>query len=287
MHIKKALTQANTILKESGIESSFVDSTVLMQHVLQSSLEYIISNHDQPLTFNQQEQFFYYIDRRKALEPIAYIVGYKEFYSNVFYINNSVLIPRSDTETLIDAILTYVNTNIHNRNIKILELGTGSGCIIITLLLNLLNATGVAIDISLEALDITQQNATIHQVASRLQLMQSNWFTEISVQKFDIIVSNPPYIILNDKGMMSQETILYEPHLALFGGKDYEQYHDIAKNAIKFLSNDSALFLEIGYMQSKIVQDVLLRYGYYIKKLHEDINGIERVIIASTPQLKC
>jgi release factor glutamine methyltransferase len=205
---------------------------------------------------------------------LAYMIGYKEFYGRNFFVNRNVLIPRPDTETVIDAILKkYKN----NPNLNILELGVGSGCIIITLLLEL-GCKGLGIDISQDALDVAVHNAKLYNSLYNLIFLQSNWFQNISLKnKFDIIVSNPPYINQSEIGMMSEETLLYEPELALYTDS-YKSYKEIALLAKNHLKKNGVVYIEIGFAQEQDIIDIFLENNY--KKLDHfyDINNIVRVL---------
>jgi release factor glutamine methyltransferase len=280
MQIRQALTHAVVKFKEANIQSSYLDARILLGHVLNQPIEYLLVRDNENLTNTDQENFFALIKRRLALEPIAYIVGYKEFYGRTFKVNEKVLIPRPDTEVLIDAVLSFLPT--YKDNLRILDLGTGSGCIIISLLLEIAFASAIAIDISNDALSVARQNARIHQVDNRLKLIHSQWFENLNKQKFDIIVSNPPYISETDKDLISQETIDYEPAIALFAQRDgLNAYYSIATSAKNFLKQDGKLFIEIGFNQESIVSQIFTSHGYVVKQIYRDIAKHARVICIS------
>jgi len=174
----------------SHLPSPPLDARLLLQHVCCKSFEDLIASRDQSISKELKENFFSLLQRRKNLEPIAYIIGHKSFYDLEFEVSKDVLIPRNDSETLIDHVLK----DYTQENLKILDLGTGSGCLIITLLKHLPNAQGTGVDISEKALNIAELNANKIGIRDKLTLLQSNWFYNITSQTFDIIISNPPYI---------------------------------------------------------------------------------------------
>lgn len=281
LSIKESLIYATSKLQAVGIKSANLESRILIQYATNKSIEYLLARSEEELTRQEQIIFENLVNRRVLLEPIAYIIGYKEFYSYQFIINDKVLIPRQDTETLVDAILNDVETN---TELTILELGTGSGCIALSLLLEMLNANInvniTATDISNEAIAIACQNAIKHKVVDRLKIINSNWFENLQKQEFDIIVSNPPYISLDDTVYMSYETLKYEPHLALFAKNNgLASYYIIAKEAKGFLKQNGKLFLEIGFNQAVSIIEVFVNHGYTVQQVYKDLNGLDRGLL--------
>ncbi|UCM85639.1 MAG: peptide chain release factor N(5)-glutamine methyltransferase [Rickettsia endosymbiont of Culicoides impunctatus] len=285
MNIKESLIYATSKLQAVGIKSANLESRILMQHATNKSIEYLLARSEEELTQQQQTIFENLVNRRRSLEPIAYIVGYKEFYSYQFIINDKVLIPRQDTETIVDAILKDVKKNCSFKTeLTILELGTGSGCIAISLLLEMLNANinvnVTATDISNEAIAIARQNAIKYKVFDRFKIVNSNWFENLKKQKFDIIVSNPPYISFDDTVYMSPETLKYEPHLALFAENNgLASYYIIAKEAKGFLKQNGKLFLEIGFNQVASVTEIFVSHGYTVLQVYKDLEGLDRGLL--------
>ncbi|WP_375331127.1 peptide chain release factor N(5)-glutamine methyltransferase [Candidatus Tisiphia endosymbiont of Oplodontha viridula] len=277
MNIKELLIYATSKLQTVGIKSANLESRILMQHVTGKSIEYLLARSEERLTEAKQIIFKNLVNRRILLEPIAYIIGYKEFYGYQFIIDNKVLIPRQDTEVLVDAILSDIKTN---AELAILELGTGSGCIALSLLLEMPNSNVIATDISNEAIAIARQNAIKHKVSDRFKIINSNWFENLEKQKFDIIVSNPPYISFDDTIYMSPETLQYEPHLALFAEDNgLASYYIIAKEAKGFLKQNGKLFLEIGFNQLAAVTEIFVSYGYTVKQVYKDLEGRDRGLL--------
>ncbi|WP_410521655.1 HemK family protein methyltransferase [Candidatus Tisiphia endosymbiont of Oplodontha viridula] len=342
MNIKESLIYATNKLQAVGIKSANLESRILVQHATNKSIEYLLARSEEELTQQEQIIFEDLVNRRTLLEPIAYIVGYKEFYSYQFIVNDKVLIPRQDTEIIVDAILknviaspnsimlnsqaslrgaTLVATKQSRETIRngllrrltpsrndtslllpnaskvsyktnysfkeeltILEIGTGSGCIAVSLLLEMLNANinvnVTATDISNEAITIARQNAIKHKIIDRLEIINSNWFENLKKQEFDIIVSNPPYISFDDTVYMSPETLKYEPHSALFAeNKGLSSYYIIAKEAKGFLKQNGKLFLEIGFNQATSVTEIFVNHGYTIQQVYKDLEGLDRGLL--------
>lgn len=276
--IKKILSDATDKLNKIGISSPQLEARILLQHVINKPIEYLLINLDDQLNEAKIEAFEKLLERRLKHEPIVYITGVKEFYSREFIVNKHVLIPRSDTEVLVDDI----SENCNDKFLNILELGTGSGCIAISLLCELPNANVIATDISLDAIEIIKSNAAKYEVTDRIQIIHSNWFENIETQKFDFIVSNPPYIAHSEKSEMAIETINYEPSIALFAEKDgLQAYFLIAENAKQFLKPNGKIILEIGFKQEEAVTQIFLDHGYNIESVYKDLQGHSRVILFS------
>lgn len=206
-------------------------------------------------------------------EPITKILGQTEFYGNSFFVTHDVLDPRPDTECLIDTVTTYIKPK------RILDLGTGSGCILITLLKLFPSAIGEGVDLSASALQVAKENAQFHKVSDRCNFKIGSWFEPIEQQKFDCIVSNPPYI-KNDYPL-SPRVLNYDPHLALFGGVDgLDAYREIFKLLPQYLSDDGYFFAEIGFDQGegiyKLIQEFqVLQFVACVKDLQKN----DRVIV--------
>lgn len=276
--IKQILSNATDKLNKIGISSPQLEARILLQHVINKPIEYLLINLDEQLNEAEIEAFEKLLERRLKHEPIVYITGVKEFYSREFIVNKHVLIPRSDTEVLVDDI----SENCNDKFLNILELGTGSGCIAISLLCELPNANVIATDISLDAIEIIKSNAAKYEVTDRIQIIHSNWFENIETQKFDFIVSNPPYIAHSEKSEMAIETINYEPSIALFAEKDgLQAYFLIAENAKQFLKPNGKIILEIGFKQEEAVTQIFLDHGYNIESVYKDLQGHSRVILFS------
>jgi release factor glutamine methyltransferase len=302
--IKNALVYASDRLSELPISNPKLDSRLLLEFALDEPLSYILAHPDKPLSENQHKAFLQALARRMQLEPMAYIIGKKEFYGYEFIVNKHVLIPRPDTELLVDLALDVYCTdskNCHpeldsgskqpveilnqvqddNVSVSILELGVGSGCVIISLLLESSGISALGVDISDEALEVTKANAIIHKVKDRLDLIKSDWFENIALDcKFDIIISNPPYISDSDIEIMSRETILHEPHTALFAANEgLASYETIAQNAKNYLKPAGSLILEIGINQKDHIIELFAKHSYQLARIQKDLSGIDRALV--------
>jgi release factor glutamine methyltransferase len=219
------------------------------------------------------------IARRKTGEPIAYITGIREFWSLDFKVNRDTLIPRPDSETLIEAVLE--NTPDKNAKLKILDLGTGSGCLVLALLSELPNAQGIGLDINPGACKTATENATNLGLADRITFSEGNWMDGIQ-GKFDIIMSNPPYILESDIVILDRDVKAFEPHLALSGGPDgLAAYRLIAAQSGPHLTPHGILAVEMGQRQVIDIKQILSKNDFEILKIYQDIANIERCILAT------
>jgi release factor glutamine methyltransferase len=260
------------ILGISSKKIGLFEARLLLVHVSKHSLEYIIGHPDDFMDDHILEQYDVLVARRYALEPIAYITERKEFYSREFYVTSDVLIPRNDSETLIEGIIEN-NKNLYGG--KILELGVGSGCLLITLLLELENSTGTGVDISTHALAVAAINAQNLCVSDRCKFIQSDWFENVD-GVYDVIISNPPYIHQNEEHLVAKETLKYEPSLALFG--EFEAYILIANSADKFLVPNGKIYVEIGVGHENMIIDIFMSNGYQCIGQYSDIESRIRAL---------
>jgi len=277
MKISDALVFAKKSFESSGIETAELDARVLLGHVTLFSKEKIIFNPDIELTNQQEENFISAVARRNLREPVSHIIGNREFYGLDFFVNSSVLDPRPDSEILIAAVFEKFPNK--NQELKILELGVGSGCLIITLLKYFPSAVAIGADISLKALEICKKNAISNEVEQRLFLKESNLFNEIAPEKFDLIISNPPYIAKKEIADLADEVRLHEPMLALDGGDDgLDFYRQIAKAAAGFLKPQAPVIVEIGYGQDDDVKKIFIENGFRFDSQKVDFGGVVRVL---------
>lgn len=276
MKISSALTQARLELDSKGVSNSKLDSLILLSHALFVSKEWIIFNPDHQLSELQQEVFFNLILRRASREPVSHLINKREFFGEDFFVNKNVLDPRPDSESLIE--LVFKNFSNKNQKLKILEIGVGSGCLIITLLKAFQEADAIGLDISEEALKICRQNSAIHQVASRLNLKKSDLFAALKMgEEFDLIISNPPYIASQEIETLEPEVKKYEPRIALDGGVDgLDFYKKIAATAKNFLKKDGKIILEIGFGQEKNVTNIFESEGFFSRESGLDLSGVVR-----------
>lgn len=279
MQIKQALTIAAEKCKNSSTPS--LDVRVILCKVLSLSQEQLLIKYNDQLSALEEEQFFILLERRVSMEPIAYIVGKQEFYGRDFVVDKSVLIPRPETELLAESIIEDYKARHLGEDIKILELGTGSGAISVTIASEILITDILAVDISREALNLAEINAHNNRVGKQIKFIQSNWFSNIREGKYDYIVSNPPYIAYHEKSYVSPSTILFEPDLALYADDDgLAAYKAIISSASSYLKPGGKLFFEIGYNQRDKVLDILKGYGFTESVTKRDLAGHDRVIIA-------
>lgn len=277
MKISDALILAQNKLQQSNIENPAIDALVLLKYATSFSKEKIIFNPNLELAENQLNDFWRTISRRQAREPVSHILESREFYGLDFFVSADVLDPRPDSESLIELVMKIFPDK--KQQLEILELGVGSGCLSITLLKNFINAAGSGVDISLKALEVAQKNSTTHQLLHRFQLKHSDLFTNIAGQKFDLIISNPPYIAAAEIETLADEVRLFEPRLALDGGVDgLDFYRRIAREGAGFLKSDGLVVVEVGYNQWQDVVKIFAQNGFVLKLVQLDLAGVERAL---------
>ena len=263
-------------LKENKISSHRIDSEILLSSVLGKSREEILINLDEKINSRDIFSFKKLIERRSSKEPLAYILKEKEFWSKKFEVNESTLVPRPETELMLEKLIKIYK----DKKINILDIGTGSGCILISLLSELKNSIGVGIDISTEALKIAKKNAKKHKINNKIFFYNKS-FTVIYDRKFDLIVSNPPYLLTKDIRNLQEDIKRFEPLIALDGGNDgldvIKKVIYKAKNILKF---DGMLALEIGNGQFRKVSNILFKNNFRIKYKLKDYKDNTRIIIS-------
>ncbi len=268
------LQAARKALIEADIEGSSLDARVLLQSASSLSHEELVAHPDAQIEVEAVSKFQNFIERRLLHEPVSRILGWREFYGRNFLVTPAVLDPRPDTETLVDLILQ--RTRLQHK--MVLDLGAGSGAIVITLLAELARLTGTAVDLSQEALDVVDHNATVLGVAHRLQLHNGFWFQGLT-GTFDLIVSNPPYIVHSQIEGLGAEVKHFDPHLALDGGDDgLTAYRHLAKGAPEFLAKGGVLAVEIGAGQSQDVADIFTATGFTLIEKRKDLSGHDRAL---------
>lgn len=285
--IQQAISDAVIRLHECGIESAQLDASVLLAHALGLTKESIILQRNKIINNHDIKAFSKLVSRRAEHEPIAYITGRKEFWSLDFIVTRDTLIPRPDSETLVDAALQRAKKIADSRNkpltladISILDIGTGTGCLLISILKELPSAHGLGVDISEPALQVAENNGNIHGVNNRIRFRKSNWHDDIN-EKFDLIISNPPYITNSDLPLLMKDVINFEPHLALASGIDgMDSYRAIAKNIHSKLNQNGYALMEVGIGQAKHVARLLENNGLEIDEVRKDLAGTQRCVIA-------
>ena len=276
MNALEVIKFGSNLLKEKKISSFILDSEILLSKTLMQTREDILINLDQKINTKSILVFKEYLQRRSNNEPMAYILGEKEFWSKKFYVNKSTLIPRPETELLVDKILKIYN----EKKISILDIGTGSGCIIISILSSLKNSNGIGIDISKNAILTAKRNALKYKVNKRVKFLNKS-FKDIFSKKFDLIVSNPPYIDTKDIKNLSDDIKRYEPRIALDGGNDgLDLIRKIIYKSKNILKIKGMLALEIGNEQIKIVSKILIDNNFRIKHFIKDYKTNVRCVFA-------
>ncbi len=275
--IREAINKATIQLKMEKIEMPKQKARLLMQFILKKDRQYLIVYDEKKLTQEQQIQYFKLIEHIKAGVPLQHITHQQEFMKMNFYVDDNVLIPRPDTEVLVEEVINIAK-KIRAR--KILDLCTGSGAIAVSLAKYIENSEITAVDISGEALRIAEKNAKINGVEEKIVFLQSDLFNQIPKEKYDIIVSNPPYIKKTVIPTLEKE-VQREPHIALDGGDDgLKFYRKIIKQANEFLKYHGYLCLEIGYDQKRDVIKLIEKEEKYIDTYSKkDLYENDRIVI--------
>tara|TARA_B100000965_G_scaffold300536_1_gene259028 strand:- start:59 stop:901 length:843 start_codon:yes stop_codon:yes gene_type:complete len=278
MKYHEILKQGSNILKINNIKTYNLDSEILLSSTLKINRSNLILNLDKKIKIKEKLFFFNFIERRKKKEPIAYITGFKEFWRDKFKVNKNVLIPRPDTEILVEQILK--ETNIKSKK-KILDIGTGSGCIIISFLKERKKCFGVGVDISKNAIKLAEYNAKMQHLGNRIRFLNSD-IDNIYRDKYDLIISNPPYIELHKIKDLDEDVKDYEPNIALNGGIDgYSKIRLVIKKSSNLIKKKGKLFLEIGLNQTRETLKILKSHGFYRNKIVKDLANNNRCIIST------
>ncbi len=276
--IRTILLQTTRDLTACGSPSPRLDAEVLLMRFLKSDRLRILTHPERELTEGEAAGFARWVERRRRGEPVAYIVGEKEFWSLTFQVNPAVLIPRPETECLIEEVLGRYG---REANLRVIDIGTGSGAIGIALAREMPAVRVVATDISPEALEVARNNAVAHGVADRMEFLQGDLFASSS-GTFDLIVSNPPYIPDDLYPRLPEGIREFEPRLALIAGPDGTVFHrEIIRGGAHRLKAGGRIFLEIGEGQKELVEALFREEGIY-DTIHfrKDYGGIERVAAA-------
>jgi len=276
MKILEAIKSGSKMLKEKNIPTYILDSEILLSKCLNTSREKILINLEQKINEKALADFNEYLIRRSRKEPIAYLLGEKEFWSKKFFVNKDTLIPRPETELLVEKLAVIFK----NKRVNILDIGTGSGCIIISLLSELKNSTGIAVDISRKATMVARENARKFKLSDRVRFLNKS-FEDLYGKKFDLIVSNPPYIKRNDIKNLSDDIKKFEPRMALDGGNDgLDLIKKVIYKSTKILKNNGMLALEIGNEQINKVSNILIFNKLRIKCIIKDYKNNVRCVLA-------
>ena len=278
MNIQTLLNKANKTLSSSSSKSPKLDSEILLSEAISKSRQYLILNSNEELIKENIKSFENLLKRRKRGEPIAYLVKKKEFWKKSFYINKNVLIPRPDTELLVEETLKLFNVN---SKLNILDIGTGSGCILLSILKERRNFFGTGIDISKKAINVAHFNAKMHQLSNRVKFYNSD-VDKFLIGKYDLIISNPPYIRKQDLKCLEIDIKDFEPKLALDGGRDgFSKITKVINKTSMLLKRNGKFILEIGFGQKNRILNILKKNNFFINKTLKDYGKNDRCIIST------
>jgi release factor glutamine methyltransferase len=280
MTVQDCLEEAANVLRKSGILSPRLDAEVMLCHILDVDRAQLLMRAHSLVTEQQLRCFRQWVARRELSEPVAYIVGEKEFWSLPFYVNRHVLIPRPETEILVEEVLGIL-PRIERRPVRILEIGVGSGAISIALASAQDDLQIVATDISAEAVAVARINAEKSGVAGRIKFVVGSLFADLH-GVYDVIVSNPPYISEEEYKKLPDDVRKFEPSLALLGGAEGVSLHrEIIAGGLRHLAPGGYLVMEIGAAQRQLLEELLGKAGLYANiSCRQDYAGCDRVIMA-------
>jgi len=278
MNIENILDKASKQLNSLNINNANLDCEVLLSNTISKDREYLILNLKQNLDKKYIDFFYNLIERRKKGEPVAYLINKKEFWKETFYVNKDVLIPRPDTEHLIEEVIKYTD---EDSKFHILDIGTGSGCILLSILRERKKFNGTGIDISKKSIDISRYNAKKLKLNNRTKFYISD-VDNFLIGKYDVIISNPPYIEKLSLKYLDRDVINFEPKLALDGGKDgFSEIIKVINKSSSLIKKNGIFILEIGYNQKNKAIQMLKNKGFYIKKVLKDYGKNDRCIIST------
>ena len=278
MNINLAIKEGSKILKSKFIPNPLLDAEILMAKTINKDRKYILLNSSNPINKNDLNNFYKLIEQRSSGKPVSYLTKIKSFWNSEFFITNDILIPRPDTELVVENILRLTK---QKSKINILDIGVGSGCIIVSILKERANFLGTGIDLSKKCLIISKKNAIDHKVSSRLKLYKSD-VDKFNLGKYDLIVSNPPYIKTNKIKYLDRDVAVYEPRLALDGGLDgISEIRKVIKKSSELIKKKGIFILEIGYDQKNKVINLLKKEGFYINSVEKDLANNDRCIVAT------
>ena len=278
MNIEIAIKNACQELKKNNISSALLDSELLLSKVIKKDRKFILLNSKKKLDQIDQDIFTDLVLKRSRGKPLAYLTGIKSFWKYNFRVNDKVLIPRPDTEIIIEQVLKiYKNKDYLN----FLEVGVGSGCIALSILKEKKSFLGTGVDLSQDCIEICRYNAKKLGVNNRIKLLKSD-VDNLIFRKYDLIVSNPPYIKKFDLNKLDREVINYEPKLALDGGLEgLSVIRKVIKKSSELIKTHGKLILEIGYDQKELVKKMLIENNFYINKTLKDLAKNDRCIIST------
>ncbi|MGE1061438.1 peptide chain release factor N(5)-glutamine methyltransferase [Megasphaera paucivorans] len=276
--IGELLQWTQHFFEKKEIDSPRLDAEILLAHVLKKERIYLYAHYDEPMTAGELDLYRDFVKKRADRISVAHLLGTTSFMGMNFIVNSDVLIPRPETEILVETVLSYEkNPAVH---IEILDIGTGSGAIILSLLSYLTKASGTGVDISSAALTVAKKNSEAFKLSERVEWLESDLFANVSHRSYTWIVSNPPYLTQEDMQSLQPE-VRRDPQQALFGGIDgLSYYRRLAGASWQYMTQDGYCAVEIGAGQCKDVSDIFEAAGHYmIDKIVKDYGDIERIII--------
>ena len=278
MNISLAIRYGAGVLKKKFIPNSQLDSEILMAKTINKDRNYILLNSNNVLKNNDLNKFCILINQRALGYPVAHLTNKKFFWNSEFFVSNDTLIPRPDTELIVENVL---NLTKQKNKIKILDIGVGSGCILLSILKERQNFYGTGVDISKKCLNITKLNAINLKVWSKLKLYKSD-VDKFNLGKYDLIVSNPPYIKTNKIKYLEKDVAEFEPKLALDGGLDgLSEIRKVIKKSSELIKKKGKFILEIGFDQKNKVINLLKSEGFYINTTQKDLANNDRCIVST------
>ena len=274
--VLESINLSTEFLSKKGIDSPRINAELMLAHILKCKRLDLYLKFDQPLNDEETKLYREYLKRRSSREPLQYITGSVEFYGLEFKVNNSVLIPRQETEILLE---TVINQNLKDDRFNILDIGTGSGNIAVCLAKHLENSNVTSVDISDEALKVAKANAELNDVGDKITFIQANIFSNTELNGFDIIVSNPPYVSEEDYENLQPELRLYEPKISLTDNNDgLSFYKQIVSASGHLLKSGGKIYFEVGAGQFEKVMSMLRENNFSNVEYKKDYLNIERVI---------
>ena len=277
MILEEAIKEASNQLKKENIDSHQLDAEIILSDIMGVSKEFLILNSELIIKKNTLKKYNFAIQRRVKREPVAYITGKKEFWSENFLVNKNTLVPRPETELMIYRVLKFFK----NRTINVLDIGTGSGCVLLSILKNLNFSRGTGIDISSKAIKVATLNAKELNLSNRTQFKICD-IRNYNIGKYDLIISNPPYIPSKDIKNLSKDIIDYEPKSALDGGIDgLDLIRKVIYKSNHLLKRNGLFVIEIGFNQYRKVTDILKRNKFREISKEFDYNSNVRCIIST------
>tara|TARA_B100001057_G_scaffold499378_1_gene609782 strand:- start:1953 stop:2795 length:843 start_codon:yes stop_codon:yes gene_type:complete len=278
MNLVKALFEAKNLLKKGGSKSPILDTEIIMSKVLDKDRSYILLNLNENLNQEKLNYFKYLIKQRLDGKPIAYLIEKKEFWNYEFLVKKDILIPRPDTEIIIEQVLKIMR---NKSNLRILDIGVGSGCILLSILKEKKDFYGVGIDISDKCISMSRTNAKKLGLINRVKFFKSD-VDNFLLGKYDLIVSNPPYIKRQSLKYLEKDVVNFEPKLALDGGLDgLSEIRKVILKSSELIKKNGKFLIEIGFDQKKEVINLLEKKGFYINKIVKDLSCNDRCIVCT------